>query len=105
MASERNYKVIVSDKAKRMLGTHIRFMAQVNKQAATAKKKEIMAAMRSLYQRSQRFPFFEELYITPNKYHKMFIEKWYLILYQIRDNTVYVEYILDCRKDYSWLIK
>lgn len=105
MASERKYKVIVSDKAKRMLGTHIRFVVQVNKQEAAAKKKEIMTAMRSLCQIPQRFPFFEELYITPNKYHKMFIEKWYLILYQIQDDTVYVEYILDCRKDYSWLIK
>ena len=105
MAANSKYKVIVSDRAKRMLGTHIRFMAQVNKEAAAAKKKEIMAAMRSLKQMPQRFSYFEELYITPNKYHKMFIEKWYLVLYQIQDDTVYVEYILDCRKDYSWLIK
>ena len=105
MVSSSKYKVIVSDRAKRMLGTHIRFMAQVNKQAATAKKKEIMTAMRSLCQMPQRFPFFEELYIILNKYHKMFVEKWYLILYQIQDDTVYVEYILDCRKDYSWLIR
>ena len=105
MVSNSKYKVIVSDRAKRMLGTHIRFMAQVNKQAAAAKKKESMAAMRSLCQMPQRFPFFAELYITPNKYHKMFVEKWYLILYQIQDDTVYVEYILDCRKDYGWLIK
>ena len=41
MASNSKYKVIVSDRAKRMLGTHIRFMAQVNKEAAMAKKKEI----------------------------------------------------------------
>ena len=88
-----------------MLGTHIRFMAQVDKQAATEKKKEIMTAMRSLIQMPQRFPFFEELYITPNKYHKMFVPKWYLVLYQIQDDTVYIEYILDCRKDYGWLIK
>lgn len=105
MADSKRYKVIVSDRAKRMLGTHIRFMAQVNKQAAVEKKKEIMTALRSLSQIPQRFPFFEELYITPNKYHKMFIEKWYLVLYQIQDDTVYVEYILDCRKDYSWLVK
>ena len=105
MAESRRYKVIVSDRAKRMLGTHIRFMAQVNKDAAKAKKKEIMTAMRSLCQIPQRFPFFEELYITPNKYHKMFIEKWYLVIYQIQDDTVYVDYILDCRKDYSWLIR
>ena len=91
MADSKRYKVIVSDRAKRMLGTHTRFMAQVNKQAAAAKKKEIMTAMRSFSQMPQRFPFFEELYITPNKYHKMFIEKWYLVLYQIQDDTVYVE--------------
>ncbi len=104
MAENKKYQVIVSDRAKRMLGTHIRFMAQVNKGAAAAKKKEIMAALRSLSQMPQRFPFFEEMYITPNKYHKMFIEKWYLILYQIQDDIVYVDYILDCRKDYGWLI-
>ena len=105
MTESMKYKVIVSDRAKRMLGTHIRFMAQVSKEAAAAKKKEIMTAIRSLSQMPQRFPFFEELYITPNKYHKMFIEKWYLVLYQIQDDTVYVDYILDCRKDYSWLIR
>ncbi len=104
MTDNKKYIVIVSDRAKRMLGTHIRFMAQANKEAAAAKKKEIMAAMRSLSQMPQRFPFFEEQYITSNKYHKMFIKKWYLVLYQIQDDTVYVEYILGCRKDYSWLI-
>ncbi len=105
MTESMKYKVIVSDKAKRMLGTHIRFMAQVSKEAAAAKKKEIMTAIRSLSQMPQRFPFFEELYIVPNKYHRMFVEKWYLVLYQIQDDTVYVEYILDCRKDYGWLIQ
>jgi plasmid stabilization system protein ParE len=103
--SDKKYKVIVSDRAKRMLGTHIRFMSQVNKDAAKAKKQELMEAMRSLERMPQRFPFFEEAYIPTNKYHKMFVTKWYLVLYQIQDDTVYVDYILDCRKDYSWLIR
>lgn len=42
MAENKRYKVIVSDKAKRMLGTHILFLARVNKEAAASKKKEIM---------------------------------------------------------------
>lgn len=105
MAENKKYNVIISDRAKRMLGMHIRFMAQVSKEATAEKKKEIMAAMRSLSTMPHRFPFFEEMYIMPNKYHKMFIEKWYLVLYQIKDDTVYVDYILDCRKDYGWLIK
>ncbi len=102
--SEKVYKVIVSDRAKRMLGAHIRFIALVNKEAAKAKNKEFLTALHSLSRMPQRFPFFEESYIPSNKYHKMFIEKWFLVLYVIKDDTVYVEYILDCRKDYSWLI-
>lgn len=103
--ADKKYRVIVSERAKRMLGTHIRFVAQVNKEAAIVKKKELMTAMRSLESMPQRFPFFEETYIPPNKYHKMFVAKWYLVLYQIEDDTVYVDTILDCRKDYSWLIR
>ena len=103
MSKETKYQVIISDKAKQMIGMHIRFMAQVNREAASSKRKELIAAMRSLEQMPQRFPFFEGPYITPNKYHKMFVDKWYLILYQIQDNRVYVDYVIDCRREYSWL--
>lgn len=103
--TEQKYRVIVSDRAKRMLGANIRFMAQVSKEAATVKKNEIMKAIRSLEKMPQRYPFFEDEYIPSNKYHKMYIEKWYIVLYQIKDNIVFVEYILDCRRDYDWLVR
>lgn len=96
------YKVIISDRAKKMLGEHIRFLAQVNK-AAAAKKKEIMAAMRSLCQMPQRFPHFVEPYVAPGKYRKMYIANWYIVLYKITGDTVYVEYVLDCRKEENQL--
>ena len=105
MAESRKYKVIVADRAKRMLGAHIRFLAQVNKDAATATKKKIVAELRSLSEMPHRYPFFEEVYVPRNKYHKLFIDKWYLVLYQIQDDTVDVDYILDCRQDYSWLVR
>lgn len=102
--ADKVYQVIISDRAKRMLGTHIRFLAKVNKSAATTKKKQLLKEIRSLSTMPQRFPFLDALYIPPNKYHKMYVDNWYLVLYQIRDDTVYVDYILDCRKDYSWLL-
>lgn len=98
------YHIVISERAKQMLASHIRFLAKVSKSAAAEKKQQIVREIRSLSQMPQRFPFFNEIYLPPNKYHKMYIEKWYLVLYQIRDDTVYVDYILDCRKDYSWLI-
>ena len=85
--SDRKYKVIVSDRAKQMLGTHIRFMAQVNKEAAKMKKKELLEVIRSLSYMPQRFPFFEETYLPANKYHKLYVAKWYLILYLLTSNS------------------
>ncbi|MFR7441949.1 MAG: hypothetical protein ACLUUG_12335 [Lachnospiraceae bacterium] len=41
--ADKKYKVIVSDRAKRMLGAHIRFMARVNKDVASTKKEGITA--------------------------------------------------------------
>lgn len=102
--ADKRYKVVISDRAKRMLGAHIRFLAQVSKDVAASKKGELVAAIRSLSQMPQRFPFFEEAYIPPNKYHRMFVPECYLVLYQVKDDTVYVEYVLDCRSDYGWLI-
>ena len=99
------YKVIISDRALRMLGSHIKFLARVNKKTASEKKQQIMSELRSLSSMPQRFPFFQEDYIPPNKDHKMFIDNWYLVLYQIKDDAVYVDYILDCRQEYGWLIK
>lgn len=103
MSTDR-YSVIISDRAKSMLGVQLKFIARVNKDAALKTKEDLIDAIRLLQQMPQRFPFFEAPYIPPNKYHKLFVPKWYLVLYQIRDDTVYVDYIVDCRKDYGWLL-
>ena len=50
-------------------------------------------------------PFLNAEFIPLNKYHKMVVAKGYLILYQIEDQTVFVEYIMDCRQDYGWLAR
>lgn len=99
------YKVIISDRAKEMLGMHIRFLAQVNKPAAAKLKNRLVEEMRSLQDMPQRYPFFNENYIPANKYHKLYVENWYLVLYQIKDAIVYVDWIVDCRQDYQWLLK
>lgn len=99
------YEVIISDRAKEMLGMHIRFLAQVNKAAATKLKNRLVEEIRALQEMPQRYPFFNENYIPANKYHKLYVENWFLVLYQIKDNTVYVDWIVDCRQDYQWLLR
>lgn len=96
--AEIKYKIIVSDRAKRMLGEHIAFIARINKTSAKETKSHILSSFHSLAEMPHRFPFFEEEYIPKNKYHKMLTEKRYLVLYQIKDDTVYIDYVIDCRQ-------
>lgn len=99
------YKVIVSDQAMRQLGSCVLFVAQEDAQAAQRVKERLIQSIRSLAEMPARYPFFNEPYIPANKYHKMFVENWYLVLYQIRDTTVYVDHVVDCRQDYRWLVR
>lgn len=99
------YQVIISDRAKEMLGMHLRFLAQVNRSASAKLKDRFVEELRSLREMPQRYPFFNENYMPANKYHKLYVENWYLVLYQIKDDTVYVDWIVDCRQEYQWLLR
>ena len=105
MEKKPRYEVIISDRARQMLGGHVRFLAQKSPTAARKTKNELMSSIRSLSIMPERYPFLNTEFLPLNKYHKMFVEKRYLILYRIKDWTVYVDYIVDCRQDYGWLVQ
>ena len=78
------YKVVISPQAAEMLVSHSRFLAMVSEKA--------------------RSPILSDYHLTPGKYRKLIIDKFYLAVYQIKDNTVYIDAVLDCRQDYGWLL-
>jgi len=88
-----------------MLGSNVKFIAQNSLLAARDTKEKILTAIRSLSSMPERCPFFDGEFVPRNKYHKMVVESRYLILYQIKDKTVYVDYVIDGRQDYSWLVR
>ncbi len=100
-----NYRVLLSPKAKEMLDDHIVFLAQLNVDAAVNLKNAFLKALRSLETMPLRFPVLESEYIKFGKYRKMLVEKRYLVIYQIKENTVYVDYIVDCRANFGWLLR
>lgn len=100
----QQYKVLISGEAKHMLSEHIYFLAQVDPKSAEGLRHEMINGIRSLEKMPERYPLFEpDNRFSP--YRKMFIPKRYLVLYLIKEDTVYIEYILDCRQDYGWLIE
>ena len=105
MEETPQFRVNVSGFSRQMLASHLHFLVQKSLGAARRTQNEIVAAIRSLATMPQQLPFLNMEFIPPNKYHKMVIRKRYLILYQIKNETVYVDYIMDCRQDYGWLIR
>ena len=99
------YKVIVSDRAADMLMQHVRYIAQVSLQAADKLRAKIIEAVISLENFPERNSWLLDAVLPVRKYRKMIISKQYLIIYQIKADTVYVEYVLDCRQDYQWLLR
>ena len=95
----------MSDEARRQLTECVLFIAKDDEEAAQHLRFRLVSGIRSLSSMPGRYSFFNERYIPQNRYHKMFIEKYYLVLYQIKDDTVFVDYVVDCRRDYFWLIR
>ncbi len=105
MEKQNSYRVIVSERAKQMLVSHAAFLAQVNVEAAERLTTEFEKAAHSLEVMPQRCPWLSGEYIPRHTYRFILFEKRYMILFQIVDNTVFADYVLDCRQDYSWLIR
>lgn len=103
-SSDKAYCVIVSDRASEMLVQHIMFAAQVNVDSTYNLQRQIIKAIKPLKSLPQRYPWFNVEMIPVNKYRKLIVDKRYLIIYQIRDEVVYVDYVLDCKQDYQWLL-
>ena len=103
--AETEYDVVVSDAALSMLDSHVVFLARVSKTAATKLMDEILCDIESLSENPQRFPSYKNPFVKDGRYRRMLSCKRYLIIYEIANASVFVDYIVDCRQDYEWLLK
>ena len=105
MEQQNKYHLIVSERPTQMLVSHAAFLAQVSPEAADRLTAEFEKAANSLELMPQRCPWLTGEYIPRNAYRFILFEKRYMIIFQIVDDIVYADYVVDCRQDYSWLIR
>lgn len=105
MEQRNKYRVIVSERATQMLVSHVAFLSQVSPEAAERMTVEFEKAANSLQLMPQRCPWLTGEYIPRNAYRFILFEKRYMIIFQIVDDIVYADYVVDCRQDYNWLIR
>ncbi len=103
-SENKRYEVVISDEATQMLVSHARFLAQVSELAALRIIEVFQEKSKSLEQFPDRNPWLTDPLIPAGKYRKLLLEKRYLLVYQIKECTVYVEAVVDTRQDYGWLL-
>ena len=103
-SGDKRYTVIVSDEAAQMLVSHSRFLAQVSETAALRLADEFVEKTKSLEKFPERNQWLVDPLIPTGKYRKLLLAKRYLLIYQIKDDTVYVDAVVDTRQDYGWLL-
>jgi plasmid stabilization system protein ParE len=100
----KRYDVVISGEATQMLISHARFLAQVSEPAALRLIEAFQEQAKSLEQFPERNPWLTDPLIPTGKYRKLLLEKRYLLVYQIKKGTVYVDAVIDTRQDYGWLL-
>lgn len=103
-SENKRYTVVISDEATQMLVSHARFLAQISEHAAIRLIETFEVKAKSLEQFPERNLWLVDPQISSGKYRKLLLEKRYLLVYQIKENTVYVDAVLDTRQDYGWLL-
>lgn len=104
MENDNKKHIVVSERATQMLVTHSRFLAQVNEQAALNLIDDFQKQENSLETMPERSPRLEDPYLPSGKYYKLLMGKWYLLIYQIQNGIVYIDYVVDCRQNNQWLL-
>ena len=105
MEQQNKYRAIVSARAVQMLVSHAEFLAQISPAAAERFTVEFEKAAKSLEQMPQRCPWLKGEYIPRSVYRFILFEKRYMLIFQIADDVVYADYVVDCRQDYGWLLR
>jgi plasmid stabilization system protein ParE len=78
---------------------HFIFLAKVNEAAARRLLDRFMKDIRSLVSMPFSYPLYNRPFLPKGKYRYMLSAKRYRIVYQVVNDTVYIDDVQDCRQD------
>lgn len=100
----RRYTVTIREPAAEMLAHHARFLARASETAAERLVTEFVKQAKTLETMPERCPWVFDSLIPEHKYKKLLFEKHYMLLFQVVGKNVFVDAMVDCRRDYAWLL-
>ena len=87
-----------------MLISQAAYLAQTNLEAAERLVVSFETAANSLSTMPQRCPWLTGGHIPQNKYRFLIFEKYYMLIFQISNNIVYADYVVDGRQNFARFI-
>jgi len=96
--ADKEYTVIIDPAVNDRMYEHFEFLARVSESAVEHLLDKLVADMRSLERMPYHNPVFNRVYLTSGKYRYMVSCEKYLIVYQIIDDTVFIDDIQDSRQ-------
>ena len=93
------YKVIIAPTATDRMVGHFEFLARVSESVANKLFDELSDDIASLQRMPFRNPVYDRPYVPPLKYRYMVSNKRYRIVYQVVNDTVFVDDIQNCLQD------
>jgi len=82
-----------------MLFEHARFLAQVSVPSAEKLFDQFEDRVLSLETMPERCAYYDNPFVKPRQYRKLSLGNNLLILFQVADNTVFIELIIDGRAE------
>ena len=98
------YEVIIAEDALLMLGSFIDFIAVKDPKAASAWKNQIYSSIKTLSDFLFMYPILDLRDSFLKKYHKCVVNKQVVILYQIEEDKVYIDWIIESNQDFCRLL-
>ena len=97
-SADKEYTVIIDPAVNDRMYDHFEFLARVSESAAERVLDDLVKDMYSLERLPYRNPVFNRPYLKSGKYRYMVSCERYLIVYQIVDNTIFIDDIQDSRQ-------
>ena len=88
-----------------MLRRHTLFISRVSLPRAEMFVDEFEAIAGQLKENPFLYPLDEDDNLPVGKYRKAVFAKWYKLLFWVKDTTVYIDAVCDCREDLTRIIQ
>lgn len=93
------YSVVFGQKIRGDLSSHAAFIARVSLPAARKFYNEFAATIKRLSENPYMFPICDDSVLPEGVYRRALFGKWYKIYYYIEDTTVYIDAVVDGRRN------